>query len=128
MIRQLLTSFVSPTINFYHEWLERNPDVVGKSPALIEEVADDIFLELYLGESYEGRDKYVTAVIAVYRGFRVYRFKYDSGRLMDDGLEGMSRDCMSFIKSNWDLDGWRRDAHDHFVANTSWLEQKLYEI
>lgn len=128
MIRAFLRNFIKPTLNFYHAGLENNPDIKGKSPALVEAIEDDMFLELYLGDSYQGKNQYVTAVIAVYKGIRTFRFKYDSGRLMDDGLQGMAEDCLHHIKYGWDIKEWRKWANDTFNAEIGALERFVWPL
>ena len=96
----------------YHEWIKDNPDVIGKEPAYIRPLADDIDLELYTGKRGDDPNGWITAVIAVIGDDYIYRFKYDGGGMEEDGLSGMADDCEFYIKEMWDLDEWRKEAKD----------------
>jgi len=108
LIKKLINLFDRPR-DIYHPWLKDNKDVVGKLPVMTRRLADDIILELYLGDSAIGRDSYATAVIAVKVGNKTYRSKYDGGRINND-LEEMAQECVDNIKAGWDLDFFRSSA------------------
>lgn len=113
---------------YYHEWLKNNPDVIGKNPALVASVADDIDLELYLGDTQGGKNDYVTAVVAIRKGERVFRFKYDTGRLINEGLDSMAEDCLHHIHAGWDIEEWRKWGLNTFVRETSGFDRWLFGI
>lgn len=98
--------------NVYHEWLRDNQDVVGKDPALVREIDDDISLELYTGEAHGDPKGWITAVIAVKNEKGVYRFKYEGGSMQEDGLDGMANDCERYLRGSWvdSFDDWREEA------------------
>ena len=112
MIKQLverMANWFDRPRDIYHPLLKDNQDVINKLPVITRRLADDIFLELYVGDSAMGRDTYATVVILVKVGNKTYRSKYDSGRINND-MEEMVKECVNNIQAGWDLDFIRSSA------------------
>lgn len=101
-------------IIFYHDWLKQNEDVVGKKAAYIEPIDGGVELELYTGPAHGRVDGWITAVVAVHTKKYIYRFKYEGGAMQADGLEGMAKDCIRYIKGGWSLKEWQADAEREY--------------
>lgn len=91
----------------YGDFLKGHRDVVKKKPALVKQLAEDIDLELYIGDSSMGENTWATAVISVKDGNKIFKNKYESGRLKND-LEKMAQECIFHIKNSWGLDHFRK--------------------
>ena len=97
----------------YGPFLKDHRDIIGRQPSFIKKLAEDIDLELYLGDSGSGKNTWVTAVISVKKGKDIFKNKYDGGKLKDLGsiglaLEDMAAECIYHIKHCWGLDGFRK--------------------
>ena len=97
----------------YGLFLKGHTEVVGKQPAMVRSLAEDIDLELYLGASWKGKNTWVTAVISVRKGKKIFKTKYDGGMLKEMpsvalALEDMAADCMFYLKHSWNLNHFRK--------------------
>lgn len=95
--------------NFYDAFLSGEQAVVNQLPMITRYLADDITLEIYVGDSAAGKDTWAIAVICVSINNKTWRTKYDSGRLNND-LDEMAQECYTNITKGWDLDFFRKQA------------------
>ena len=91
----------------YGNFLKGHREVVKKKPALIKKLAEDIDLELYVGDSEFGKNTWATAVISVKKDKKIFKNKYDGGRIEND-LNLMADECILHIKHLWGLDHFRK--------------------
>ena len=125
VMKRILTNiFGEPQTHFYCMFLKNNDEVKESKPKLVKKLADDIDLELYVGDSGNGKNTWATAVIKIQVGEKDYRTKYDSGRIMND-LDVMAEECLLNIRVHWDLDYWRKEAIEEINSQTRWIDKYL---
>ena len=100
----------------YGPFLQQCTDVMGKKPALVKALAEDIDLELYLGKCGTPNYSWATAVVSVKKkDGRILKSKYDGGRIKGNkdtlgfrlDLSQMALECIHHIKHSWGLDHFR---------------------
>ncbi len=129
MLKQILKKLIKQKTEYYDMFLVNSQEVYPyMRPTIVRQLKRDINIEFYLVDPSERSNSYVIAVIAVKRGNRVFRQKYDGGRLLDDGIEGMVKDCLEGIRLGWDLRLFIKWADESFVKETSWLDKWVYGI
>lgn len=118
---------IKQKVNYYDMFLVNDDEVKRGKPSLVRPLAPDMDIELYLVPTNDDPVGYAKAVIVVKKGNRVFRTKYDSGRVFKDA-EAMLQDCIGNIHIGWDLKEFRKWANEAFEKETSWLDKWAYGI
>jgi len=114
-------------IKFYDDFLEADGETKNMEPALVNKLADDIDLELYLVPTKDNPKGYARAVIAVKYEDGIFRYKYDSGRVGKDPQE-MLEACLKNINFGWDLNLWRKYAMEEYKKQSGGFLSKLFRL
>ncbi len=108
-------------------FLEREMIVRANKPEIRKPIAENMWLELYVADSGEGKKTWAIAVISTLVNGKYWKTKYDSGRLQDD-LNEMANECLVNIRFNWDINYWRRTANYEISkrAGLFWNIKRLF--